>query len=711
MDQINSFANGFAKGTKTDKVGVLQAIKLLKEGATIPFISRYRKEQTKGLDEVQLIQLAEDLEIHEKMEERRIYVLESLRELGVDSSVLEKVKLAQTLAEIEDLYLPFKPKRKTKAQKARDAGLEPLYLGIIQGRDVGWKKDWQRYISSDFSNGDEVLSGVLDLIVESISENAEFRKMTRDNFWQYAYLTSKPARGKKEEAEHYTNYFEYKTHWTKASSHQILGMFRGAKEKLLNVQCQIEEDFLVRGIGKVFPVFNFKYKELRQDAIESAVKNYLCPSIETELKQELSRKAQEKAISVFQKNLKTLLLSEPLGEKIVLAIDPGFKSGCKMVVIDALGGLIFNETIYPHPPQLKVDAALKKVKNVVESYKVDAIAIGDGTAGRETENFIGKIKWTRDIEVYMVNEDGASVYSASTIGRKELPDYDVTVRGSVSIGRRLQDPLAELVKIDPKSLGVGQYQHDVDQKKLEQGLETTVVSVVNEVGVDINSASSELLKYVAGLNQTTAANIVDYRTVNGRIKNRKELLKVKGLGPKAYEQCSGFLKVREGNDLLDNTSIHPEKYAFFKNWLKSRNVELSPAFFQDRDHLMELAKAGEEQSESLDDKSVFQELAKPFRRKRQFVKAFAFSEALRSISDVHVGMILPGIISNVAQFGAFVKLGIKENGLIHVSKLKSGFVSDPLEVVDLNQQVLVKVISVDQDKKRIGLELIQKEGA
>jgi len=705
MDQLQNFISNFAKGTNSSSKGVHSAVKLLQGGATVPFISRYRKEETGGLDEEQIFLLEEELERFTKLEERRSFILEALLKENVPGDLIQSVKKAATLEVLEDLYLPYKPKRVTKAQKARAAGLGEIADGILDGKDMGWKSDWKTFVSEAYPDLDSVLEGVEDIIAESLSEKSLYREIARDNFKQYAFLQAKPARGKQEEASNYSNYFEFKTPWKKVSSHQVLAIYRGQKEKLLSVKVDVERSFLVKSILYRESKWNNRYRGLKETCVQSMVDRFLAPAMDTEIKALLLENAETEAIRVFQKNLRNLLLSEPLGEKRVLALDPGFKSGCKLVVVDEHGNLLHNETIYPHPPQNDKEVAGRKIQNAVEAYKVDVIAVGDGTAGRETEAWLGKLRWKKDVKVFMVNEDGASVYSASPIGRKEFPDYDVTVRGSVSIGRRLQDPLAELVKIDPKSLGIGQYQHDVNKGRLAKSLENTVVSVVNQVGVDVNSSSVELLKFVSGLSRKTAENILEYRKEIQRFKNRKQLLKVPGIGPKAFDLCAGFLRVEGGDEPLDATSVHPEKYAWLKQQITKAGFALTPETIKDEALLKKLEDLVQSEAD-LNVKSAVEELKKVGRKKREFIPAFRFSDSLRSFEDLREGMELPGIIANVANFGAFVKLGIKENGLIHVSKLKKGFVSDPLEVVQLNQQVVVKVIQLDPDRKRIGLELM-----
>lgn len=686
---------------------VAATLALLDEGATIPFISRYRKELTGSLDEVQIGTLKERYEKLQEIQKRRESILKSIAEQDLLSDDLKaRIEATWNATELEDLYLPYKPKRKTRAVKARELGLEPLAEVLWQQHERDVETRATAFLSDEVPDVEAALQGARDILAERINEDLKAREVVRREFQHAAVISSRVVKGKEEEAAKYRDYFDFSEPLKRCPSHRLLAMRRAEKEGFLKISVAPEAEPVVERLSRTFVKGRGASSEQVQLAVEDAYKRLLAPSIENEVGALAREKAEEQAIQVFATNLRQLLLSSPLGQKRVLAIDPGFRTGCKVVCLDAQGALLHNETIYPHPPQNDTRLAYKKIDSLVEQYKIEAIAIGNGTASRETEAFIRNMRFNRELQVFVVSEDGASVYSASKIAREEFPDYDVTVRGAVSIGRRLMDPLAELVKIDPKSIGVGQYQHDVDQNKLKKALDQEVESCVNKVGVELNTASQHLLTYVSGLGPQLAKNIVEYRSANGPFASRKELNKVPRLGAKAFEQCAGFLRIRDGKHPLDNSAVHPESYPLVEQMAGDLNCSVSD-LLQSAELRKQLdlkkyvsAKVG---LPTLND--IKAELEKPGRDPRSVIKVFEFSADVRSIEDLKPGMRLPGIVTNITNFGAFVDVGVKQDGLVHISQLANKFVSDPNEVVALHQHVEVKVLEVDVARKRIQLTM------
>jgi len=686
---------------------IIGTIQLLDEGATIPFISRYRKERTGSLDEVQVERIKNDLIRFREVSKRKINILSTIEEQNsLTPELKSKIENCFDPIELEDLYLPFKPKRKTRATVAKENGLESLAEIILKQTEKDIESIIEKYISDKIPNEEEAISGAIDILAEKFSENASLRKKLRDYYQRHAELRSKVIKSKTEEAEKFKDYFDHTSLLSKCPSHRLLAILRGEKEGFLRVYAEPDEITAIKFIEDTYVKSRNKSSEIVSKACKESYERLIRPSLETECLREAKLKADEQAILVFAENLKQLLLQAPLGGKRILAIDPGYRTGCKVVCLDEQGNLLNNVTIYPHAPQKETTDAIKKISHLVEVYKIEAIAIGNATAGRETEHFIQRIQFKEKVKVFVVNEAGASIYSASSIAREEFPQHDVTVRGAVSIGRRLMDPLAELVKIEPKSIGVGQYQHDVDQDLLKNKLDFIVESCVNHVGVSLNTASKYLLTYVSGLGPQLANNIVEYRKENGIFKSRDELKKVARLGEKAFEQCAGFLRIEESENPLDNSAVHPETYPIVEKMakkLKCKMIDLignkelieklNPDEFRDE-------KTG---SETLSD--ILKELSKPTRDPRKHAKVFEFSNDVHTMEDLQLGMILPGIITNITNFGAFVDVGVKQDGLVHISQLADRFVSNPLEVVQLHQHVKVKVIDLDISRKRINLSI------
>ena len=686
-------------------------LKLLNEDCTIPFISRYRKDQTGNLDEVQIENIAKLSKQFAEIEKRKESILKTIEEQGQLSPELKaRIEKSFDLQEIEDLYLPYKKKKKTRADVARENGLEPLAKLILSQRSDDVDFLATQYINKNVGNEDEALQGARDIVAEWINENIAVRQSLRRLYTRKAVIEVKVVKKKAEEeaAQKFSQYFDWAEPLAKAPSHRLLAMLRAENEGFVKVKIEIdiEETYdLIDGI--IIKNSNSPSISHVQLAIEDSYKRLLHPAISNETLQEAKTKADAKAIDVFAGNLGQLLLAPPLGEKRILAIDPGFRSGCKIVCLDEKGDLLYNETIYPHQPQNETSIAMKKIKSMVNAYNVEAISIGNGTASRETEFFIKKIPFDKPVQVFVVSEAGASVYSASKIARDEFPNYDVTVRGSVSIGRRLSDPLAELVKIDAKSIGVGQYQHDVDQSKLKEELDTVVVRCVNSVGININTASKSLLSYVSGIGEKTAENIVAYRSENGPFEDRKQLKKVPRLGDKAYQQAAAFIRIKEGKNPLDNSAVHPEAYSVVEKMAKNLKISVNEliankekiALIQPENYITETIGI-------LGIKDILKELVKPGLDPRKAAKVFEFDPNVKTIKDVRTGMILPGIVNNITAFGCFVDIGVKESGLVHISQLKVGFVSDVNEVVKLHQHVQVKVVEVDEDRKRIQLTMV-----
>ncbi|MFA5325942.1 MAG: Tex family protein, partial [Bacteroidales bacterium] len=692
---------------------VEHCIGLFEEGATIPFISRYRKEYTGGLDEIQVAEVKHHYLKFEELEKRKQAILKSIQEQGKLTDEIKNFITEETDARtVEDIYLPFKPKRRTKASLAKEKGLEPLAEGLFKINIDKPEEDALKYVGKKVENVEEALSGARDIIAEWISEAQPVRADLRDLYSKWGTIFSKVVKDKceDEETSKYRNYFEFSEKLDKIPSHRLLAILRAYSEGVLNVKVDVVHDSALERISrKVYSGKNRPSeatKKQLETAIEDSYKRLLHPSIENESLHMAKEKADVEAIRVFGENLRQLLLAPPLGQKRVLAIDPGFRTGCKVVCLDAQGALLHNDTIYPHPPVNEKIIAMKKISYMVEAYKIEVIAIGNGTAGRETDAFIKKIALPDGIKVYSVSEDGASIYSASALAREEFPDYDVTVRGSVSIGRRIMDPLAELVKIDPKSIGVGQYQHDVDQVLLKETLNNTVESCVNSVGVNLNTASKHLLSYISGIGPTLAQNIVEHRTINGPFYSRKELLKVKRLGGKVYEQCAGFLRIPGAKNPLDNSAVHPERYSLVENMAKDLDVSVRDLIADSQKRASIDVKKYVSQDVGLPTlNDIMSELAKPGRDPRSIIKVFEFSSDIQTIEDVQVGMILPGIVTNITNFGAFVDIGIKQNGLIHVSQMSDKFISNPADILKIHQHLQVKIVNIDIKRERIGLSL------
>lgn len=689
---------------------VRNTLSLLVDGATIPFISRYRKEQTGGLDETQIAGLKEQHEKLVELSKRKETIIKTIEEQDkMTDELRQRIQGCWESTELEDIYLPYRPKRRTRAEIAREKGLEPLAKIIMSQKSFDVSSTASKYINDKVETADDAVKGAQDIIAEWVNENEAARNTTRRIFSYDALITSKVVKTKEEEAQNYRDYFDVNEKLSRISSHRLLAMRRVEAEGFLKINIVGDDEKVLERLNRIFVKSNNESSQLVSEAVEDAYKRLLRPSIETEFATASKEKADVAAIAVFAENLKQLLLAPPLGQKRVLGIDPGFRSGCKVVCLDAQGELLHNENIYPHPPQKEYSQAQRKIQKMVEAYDIQAIAIGNGTASRETERFVQSTRFDRKVQVFVVSENGASVYSASKIAREEFPQYDVTVRGAVSIGRRLMDPLAELVKIDPKSIGVGQYQHDVDQVLLKKSLDQTVENTVNRVGVNLNTASKHLLTYVSGLGPQIAQNIVDYRAENGAFVNRKQLLKVAKLGPKTFEQCAGFLRILDGDNPLDNSAVHPETYNLVNQMAKDIGKELQDLIGNEQLRKeIDLSKyiTDEIGLPTLND--ILDELEKPGRDPRKIIKVFEFDSSIREITDLKEGMELPGIITNITNFGAFCDIGIKENGLIHISKLANKFVSNPAEVVSLHQHVMVKVIELDLIRKRIQLQLIEK---
>ena len=687
---------------------VENTLSLLNGGATIPFISRYRKEATGGLDEVQIGEIKERSDKLCEIAKRKETILKTIEEQGKLTADLKKrIDACWDATELEDIYLPYKPKRKTRAEVARQKGLEPLATILMMQRENNLSTRVRTFIKGEVKDEEDALKGARDIIAEQVSEDERSRNQIRNQFARQAIITSKVVKGKEEEAAKYKDYFDFSEPLKRCTSHRLLAIRRGEAEGLLKVSISPNDEECTERLERSYVRGNNECSRQVQEAVRDAYKRLLKPSIETEFAALSKEKADEEAIRVFAGNLRQLLLAPPLGQKRVMGIDPGYRTGCKIVCLDAQGNLLHNETIYPHPPKSEHGASARKLTKLVEQYQVEAIAIGNGTASRETEAFVTNQRYDRKLQVFVVSEDGASIYSASKIAREEFPEYDVTVRGAVSIGRRLMDPLAELVKIEAKSIGVGQYQHDVDQTALKKSLDMTVESCVNSVGVNLNTASRHLLTYISGLGPTLAQNIVDYRAENGAFTSRKELMKVPRMGAKAFEQCAGFLRIPNAKNPLDNSAVHPESYAVVEHIAKDMKCSVE-----------DLIKNKEIRSQIdiqkyVTDKvglptltDIMEELEKPGRDPRQAIKVFEFDKNVKTIDDLKEGMVLPGIVTNITNFGCFVDVGIKENGLVHVSQLCRQFVSDPTTIVSIHQHVQVKVIGIDRERKRISMTMI-----
>lgn len=684
-------------------------LQLLEDGATVPFIARYRKEMTGNMDEVRIAEIKTLYTQFQELEKRKTSVLESIREQGKLTAELERQILeCEESRLLEDLYLPFKPKKQTRAAKARLKGLEPLAVILMrqEAGDVGDKA--ARFVKGEVESEEEALQGARDIIAEWINENEVARNRIRRLIEREVFVRAKGIKGKEKEGEKYTDYFDYRESLKQCPSHRMLAIRRGEAEGFLKVNLEIEEEKALEGIEKIVVKGNNECTSQVRMAVKDAYKRLLFPSIEAEYMSLAKQKADTEAIRVFAENLRQLLLASPLGNKRVLAIDPGFRTGCKVVCLDETGKLVHNENIYPHPPQNEYKQAAAKVANMVATYEIEAIAIGNGTAGRETERFIQNLRYDRKVQIFVVSESGASVYSASKIAREEFPNYDVTVRGAVSIGRRLMDPLAELVKIDPKSIGVGQYQHDVDQGKLKEALDQVVESCVNKVGVNVNTAGKYLLTYVSGLGPTLAENVVEYIRENGAMKSREELKKVKRMGPKAFEQCAGFLRIENARNPLDNSAVHPESYYIVEKMARDMGVQVQQLIGNEQLCSRIVAERYvDEKTGILTLKDIVEELKKPGRDPRTLAKVFSFAEGISKIEDLKEGMVLPGIVTNLTSFGAFVDVGVKQDGLVHISEIADRYVANPADVLSLHQQLRVKVVQVDSERKRIGLSIRQ----
>lgn len=689
---------------------VRNAVKLLSEGATIPFISRYRKEATGGLDEVQIGAVAE---AHYKLTEiakRKETILKTIGEQDKLTDELRR-KIEETWDSnlLEDIYLPYKPKRRTRGQMAIEKGLEPLAKIIMSQRTDDVETLAERFLNDRVPNVKEALAGARDIMAEWINENGYARNVVRRQFAREAVIASRVVKGKEADGDKFRDYFDCSEPLRRISSHRLLAMRRGESEGFLKIDISVCEDSIIKKLNDIFAKGISDSSVQVKQAVAESYKRLLKPAIENEFAAASKAKADREAIAIFVENLRQLLLASPLGQKRVLSIDPGFRTGCKVVCLDAQGNLLHNETIYPHPPKNDYAQAARKIAQLVEQYAIEAIAVGNGTAGRETEQFVQNIRFDRKVQLFVVSENGASVYSASKIAREEFPDYDVTVRGAVSLGRRLIDPLAELVKIDPKSIGVGQYQHDVDQTELKRALDATVESCVNRVGVNLNTAGKYLLTYISGIGTQLAQNIVDYRTSHGAFKSRRELLDVPKLGAKAFEQCAGFMRIENSDNPLDNSAVHPESYPIVERMARDLGCTVN-----------ELLKNAARRAEIVPEKylsetvgmptlkDIMAELDKPTRDPRTTIKEFAFDPNVRTIDDVRAGQTLPGIVTNITKFGAFVDIGVHESGLIHISNMADHFLNTPTEVVSLHEQVQVQVLDVDLQRKRIQLKLIAK---
>lgn len=707
---MEEFSQMIAAELKLPAHRIANTLKLLQGGATIPFISRYRKEATGGLNEVQIGDIQTRYEKLCELSKRKETVLSTIEEQGKLTPELKaRISACWNATELEDIYLPFKPKRKTRAETARAKGLEPLALLLMMQKENNLAAKVRNFVKGEVKDEEDALKGARDILAEQISEDERSRNLMRNQFQRQALIQSKVVKGKEAEeaSAKYRDYFDFCEPLKKCSSHRLLALRRGESEGVLKVTIFPEdEDMCNERLQRLFVRANNECAHQVEEALTDAYKRLLKPAIETEFAALSKEKADEEAIRVFAENLRQLLLAPPLGQKRVMGIDPGFRTGCKVVCLDAQGTLLHNEAIYPHPPKSEYAQAARKIVKLVEQYKIEAIAIGNGTASRETEQFVTSQRYDREVQVFVVSEDGASIYSASKTAREEFPDYDVTVRGAVSIGRRLMDPLAELVKIDAKSIGVGQYQHDVDQTKLKASLDQTVESCVNLVGVNVNTASKHLLTYVSGLGPTLAQNIVDYRTENGPFESRRQLLKVPRMGAKAYEQCAGFLRIPQAKNPLDNSAVHPESYPIVEQMAKDLNCTVAD-LIKDKElrSKIDLKKYVTDTVGLPTLTDILQELDKPGRDPRQKIQVFEFDKNVRTLDDLQEGMELPGIVTNITNFGCFVDIGIKENGLVHVSQLADRFVSNPADVVRIHQHVRVKVMSIDHERKRIQLTM------
>ena len=707
--QMNQFTKTIAASLALSEKAVENTLQLLEEGCTIPFISRYRKEKTGNLDEVKIEAIAQANDKLKELAKRKETILKTIDEQGKLTDALKKrIEECWDATELEDIYLPYKPKRRTRAQIAREQGLEPLAQLILLQRERNPEQIAKRFLNDKVADVETALQGAKDIIAETVSENEQSRNAIRGEFHRGAIITSKVIKTKKdmEEAQRFSDYFDFSEPLKRCSSHRLLAMRRGEAAGILRVSISADDEVCTDKLKRHYVHGSGDSQTLVGEAVEDSYKRLLKPSIETEFASLSKQKADEEAIAVFAENLRQLLLAAPLGQKRVMAVDPGFANGCKTACLDAQGNLIHHEIVYPHPPRGKRMEATAAIQRMVKKYQIEAMAVGNGTASRETSDWLHEISFDHPVDIYVVSEDGASIYSASKIAREEFPDEDVTVRGAVSIGRRLMDPLAELVKIDPKSIGVGQYQHDVDQTQLKKGLDTVVMSCVNSVGVNLNTASQHLLTYVSGLGPTLAKNIVEYRRENGAFTSRAQLKKVPRLGPSAYEQCAGFLRIPGAKNPLDNSAVHPERYALVETMAKDQGVTVKQ-LVDDKDLQKKIdirryvtAEVG---MPTLTD--IMSELDKPGLDPRGEVEKFEFDATIKTMEDLQVGMVVPGIVTNITKFGAFVDIGVHQDGLVHVSQMANRYVSDPSEVVKLHEHVMVRITEVDMKRKRIALSM------
>ena len=707
--EINIYAKMIGKALGLSERSAINTLQLIDEGCTIPFISRYRKERTGNLDEVQITAISDAYDKLKEISKRKDTVVKTITEQGKMTDDLQRrIDACWDANELEDIYMPFKPKRRTKAQVAREQGLEPLSLILMMQRERNIEAAAQRFVKEGVKDVAAAIKGAQDIVAEMVSEDERSRQQVRSSFRREAIITSKVVKAKadSEEAAKYSDYFDFSEPLRRCSSHRLLAMRRGENEGILRISISADDDVCLDKLKRQFVHGFGPCQALVGEAVEDAYKRLLKPSIETEFANMSKEKADDEAIGVFAENLRQLLLSAPLGQKRVMGIDPGFRTGCKVVCLDAQGNLLHHEAIFPHPPVNKTSVAAHQVEQMVEKYNIEAIAIGNGTASRETTQFVKQLQFGHDVKQFVVSEDGASVYSASKTARDEFPDEDVTVRGAVSIGRRLMDPLAELVKIDPKSIGVGQYQHDVDQSKLKKSLDQTVESCVNLVGVNLNTASQHLLTYVSGLGPTLAKNIVEYRKANGAFASRSQLKKVARLGPSAFEQCAGFLRIPGARNPLDNSAVHPESYHIVEQMAKDNHCTVAQLIGDAaKRKAVDIKKYVTDTVGMPTLTDIMAELEKPGRDPREQIEEFEFDKNVTSVDDLIAGMVLPGIVTNITNFGAFVDVGVHQDGLVHVSQLADRYVADPTQVVKLHQHVKVRVVEVDRKRNRISLSM------
>ena len=706
---MNQYVKMIAVQLHLTEKAVENTLALLDEGCTIPFISRYRKEKTGNLDEVNIESIAQANEKLKEIAKRKETIIKTIDEQGkLDDSLRQRIDECWDATLLEDIYLPYKPKRRTRAQVAREHGLEPLAQLVLLQRERDIKQTAKRFLNDKVADVEHALDGAKDIIAETVSENEQCRNIVRGDFRRGAMITSKVIAKKKneEDAQRFADYFDFSEPLKRCSSHRLLAIRRGEAAGFLRVTISADDERCVEKIKRNYVHGYGDCQTLVGEAVEDAFKRLIKPSIETEFANSSKQQADDEAISVFAENLRQLLLAAPLGQKRVMAVDPGFANGCKTACLDAQGNLLHHEIVYPHPPRSKRSEATLAIQRMVKMYHVEAMAVGNGTASRETNDWLHEISFPHPVDIYVVSEDGASIYSASKIARDEFPNEDVTVRGAVSIGRRLMDPLAELVKIDPKNIGVGQYQHDVDQTKLKKSLDSVVMSCVNSVGVNLNTASLHLLTYVSGLGPTLAKNIVEYRRINGAFTSRAQLKKIPRLGPSAYEQCAGFLRIPGAKNPLDNSAVHPERYSLVETMAKDQGVTVKQ-LVEDKalQKHIDVKRYVSEDVGMLTLTDIMSELDKPGLDPRGKVEKFEFDPTIKAIEDLQVGMLVPGIVTNITKFGAFVDIGVHQDGLVHVSQMANRYVSDPSEVVKLHEHVMVRIVEVDLSRKRIALSM------